>query len=125
MCSWLQSLLLNEEPVCARPPSKIGEYAELGDLTRASVKAEELEFLDVCKNRVEENRGKLKVLDINKVEKEMEVNKIDTLSSIIENLKGKFPGLIHMRIPVCNSASHLETDLDILCNNQHQHSHHC
>ena len=91
----------------------------------SSVKAEELEFLDVCKNRVEENRGKLKVLDINKVEKEMEVNKIDTLSSIIENLKGKFPGLIHMRIPVCNSASHLETDLDILCNNQHQHSHHC
>ena len=59
----------------------------------------------------------MKVVDINKVEKEMEVKKIDTLSSVIENLKGKSPGLIHMRIPVCNSASPLETDFDILCNN--------
>merc|ERR1711892_418150 len=41
---------------------------------------------------------------------------METLSSVIETLKGKFPGLVHMRIPVCNSAAPLETDFDILCN---------
>merc|ERR1712095_206646 len=30
-------------------------------------------------------------------------------------LKEKFPGLIHWRVPVCNSASPLETDFDIIC----------
>merc|ERR1712154_696056 len=30
-------------------------------------------------------------------------------------LKEKFPGLIHWRVPVCNSASPLETDYDIIC----------
>merc|ERR1712218_451266 len=29
---------VNGNPVCARPPNKIGEYAELGNVTRASVK---------------------------------------------------------------------------------------
>merc|ERR1712106_718959 len=110
------NVYINGEPICARPPNKIGEYAELGNVTRDSVKTDELEFLDVCKARVEENGGKLKVVDINKVEKEIEVKKIDTLSSVIENLKGKFPGLVHMRIPVCNSASPQESDFDILCN---------
>merc|ERR1712025_624619 len=33
---------------------------------------------------------------------------------VIEGLKDKFPGLIHMRIPVCNSAAPLETDFDIM-----------
>merc|ERR1712173_442641 len=28
----------------------------------------------------------------------------------------KFPGLVHMRIPICNSASPLEKDFDTLCN---------
>merc|ERR1711970_1040539 len=108
---------INGEPVCARPPNKIGEYAELGNVTRDSVKAEELEFLDTCKARMEGNGGKLQVLDINKAQKEIEVKKIETLSSVIENLKGKYPGLVHMRIPVCNSAAPLETDFDILCAN--------
>merc|ERR1712215_561630 len=30
--------------------------------------------------------------------------------------KEKFPGLVHMRVPVCNSAAPLETDFDIICN---------
>merc|ERR1711955_150724 len=47
----------NGNPICARPPSKIGEYAELGDVT----------------------------------------------------------SLVHMRVPICNSASPLETDFDIIC----------
>merc|ERR1711915_140950 len=32
------------------------------------------------------------------------------------SLKEKFPGLVHMRVPVCNSAAPLETDFDIICN---------
>jgi hypothetical protein len=39
---------------------------------------------------------------------------IVTLSSVIESLKEDFPGLHHMRIPVCNSASPTEADFDIL-----------
>merc|ERR1712168_1459117 len=50
---------LNGEPVCARPPNKIGEYAELGNVTRDSVKADELEFFDICKEKIQENGGKL------------------------------------------------------------------
>merc|ERR1712121_490913 len=79
---------VNDNPVCARPANKIGEYAELGDVTRASVKADEEEFL-----RVLESRAK-----------------------VIEGLKSTFPGLTHNRIPVCNSAAPLEPDFDTLCN---------
>merc|ERR1711881_374475 len=35
-------------------------------------------------------------------------------SKVIENMKEKFPGLVHMRVPVCNSAAPLETDFDII-----------
>ena len=38
---------VNGDPVCARPPNKIGEYAELGNVTRDSAKADEVEFLRV------------------------------------------------------------------------------
>merc|ERR1712121_337997 len=79
---------VNDNPVCARPANKIGEYAELGDVTRASVKADEEEFLRV----------------------------LETLSKVIEGLKSTFPGLTHNRIPVCNSAAPLEPDFDTLCN---------
>merc|ERR1712021_219360 len=82
---------VNGEPICARPPNKIGEYAELGNVTRDSIKEDEVE-----------------------VEKEVEVKEITTLSTVIDGLKEKFPGLYHMRIPVCNSASPLESDFDIL-----------
>merc|ERR1711874_665209 len=103
-------------PVCARPPNKIGEYAELGNVTRDSAKADEVEFLRVCKSRAEGNSGKLKVVDINKKESEVEVKEITSLSAVIEGLKAKYPGLVHMRVPVCNSAAPLETDFDIICN---------
>merc|ERR1712242_552721 len=85
---------VNGNPVCARPPNKIGEYAELGGVTRASVKADEEEFLRVLESRAKEG-GKTKV---------------------IEDLKATFPGLTHNRIPVCNSAAPLEPDFDTLCN---------
>merc|ERR1711874_590882 len=107
---------VNGDPVCARPPNKIGEYAELGNVTRDSAKADEVEFLRVCRSRAEGNGGKLKVVDINKKESEVEVKEITSLSAVIEGLKAKYPGLVHMRVPVCNSAAPLETDFDIICN---------
>merc|ERR1712000_717497 len=38
-----------------------------------------------------------------------------SLSNIMEELKADFPGLVHMRVPICNSAAPLETDFDIMC----------
>merc|ERR1712165_405012 len=106
---------VNGNPVCARPPNKIGEYAELGGVTRASVKADEEEFLRVLESRAKEG-GKIKVVDVNKKESEVEVKELTTLSKVIEDLKATFPGLTHNRIPVCNSAAPLEPDFDTLCN---------
>merc|ERR1712228_933364 len=106
---------VNGSPVCARPPNKIGEYAELGNITRDIVKASEEEFLKICKMRAEDNGGKLKAVDVSKNEVELEVKEIKSLSEVIEGLKEKFPGLVHMRIPVCNSAAPLESDFDTIC----------
>merc|ERR1712001_264695 len=94
------NVYINGEPVCARPPNKIGEYAELGDVNRDKVEEDELEFAKVLENRAADAEGKVKVVDINKVEKEVEMKEIVTLSSVIEGLKEDFPGLHHMRIPV-------------------------
>merc|ERR1711884_593055 len=106
---------VNGSPVCARPANKIGEYAELGNVTRASVKAEEVEFAAELKKRAESGGGKIKVVDVAKEESELEVKEMVTLHDVIEGLKEKFPGLTHNRIPVCNSASPLEPDFDALC----------
>merc|ERR1712158_60287 len=81
-----------------------------------SVKADELEFQKVVEGRAKENGGKLKYLTISKEEKEVEVKDLKTLSETIEGLKADFPGLVHMRVPVCNSAAPNEADLDIICN---------
>jgi len=53
-------------------------------------------------------------VDINKKEQEVEVNEILTLHQLMEELKTKYPGLTHNRIPVCNSAAPLESDFDTL-----------
>lgn len=106
---------VNGDPVCARPPNKIGEYAELGDVTRESVKSDEIEFLKVVKSKKDGNDGKLKIVDVYKNESEVEVKELVTLHAIIENLKKKFPGLVHQRIPVCNSAAPKECDFDTIC----------
>merc|ERR1711878_78273 len=110
------NVYVNGEPICARPPNKIGEYAELGNVTRDSVKADELEFQKVVEGRAKENGGKLKYFTISKEEKEVEVKDLKTLSETIEGLKADFPGLVHMRVPVCNSAAPNEADFDIICN---------
>merc|ERR1711972_1250678 len=108
------SVYVNGEPLCARPPNKIGEYAELGNVTRDSIKEQEVSFIKTCKERAEANGGKLKYVDINKNAKEIEVKSIKTLSATIEGLKEKYPGLVHWRVPVCNSGAPLETDFDIM-----------
>merc|ERR1712061_935858 len=107
---------VNGQPICARPPNKIGEYAELGAVTRDLIKADEAEFFKVVEGRVKENGGKLKFVTISKEEKEVEVKELKTLSEAMEAAKADFPGLVHWRVPVCNSASPLEADFDIICN---------
>ena len=106
---------VNGQPLCARPPNKIGEYAELGNVTRDKLKEDEAEFVRVCEGKMKDNADKLKYVDVNKKENEVEVKSIVTLHDVIEGLKEKFPGLVHMRIPICNSASPLEKDFDTLC----------
>merc|ERR1711990_636366 len=92
------TVYVNGEPLCARPPNKIGEYAELGNVTRDSIKEQEVSFIKTCKERAEANGGKLKYVDISKNAKEIEVKSIKTLSATIEGLKEKYPGLVHWRV---------------------------
>ena len=81
----------------------------------ASVKADEEEFVKVVEGRAKDT-GKIKVVDVNKKETELEVKGLISLSKVMEGLKAKFPGLTHNRIPVCNSAAPLEVDFDTICN---------
>merc|ERR1711992_406346 len=73
------------------------------------------EFLKQVEARKSANGGKLEVVDINKKKSEVEVKELKSLSQAIEGLKEKYPGLVHWRIPVCNSAAPKETDFDIIC----------
>merc|ERR1712241_761945 len=72
------------------------------------------EFLKQVEARKSANGGKLEVVDINKKKSEVEVKELKSLSQAIEGLKEKYPGLVHWRVPVCNSASPLESDYDIM-----------
>merc|ERR1712012_504037 len=108
------NVYVNGNPLCARPPNKIGEYAELGDVTRDLIKADEVEFQKVIEGRTKEGEGKLKYVDINKKDLEDEGKELKTLSEVIEGGKADFPNLVHMRVPVCNSAAPLEADFDII-----------
>merc|ERR1712203_365817 len=110
------NVYVNGTPICARPPNKIGEYAELGAVTTAALNADEPEFMRVVEGRMKENADKLKYVDISKKEHEIEVKDLKTLDNVIEGLKESFPGLVHMRVPVCNSAAPNEADFDIICN---------
>ena len=82
----------------------------------ASVKSDEEEFVKVLESRAKNGEGKLKIVEVTKVEKEVEVKELITLSKVMEGLKEKYPGLTHNRIPVCNSAAPLEQDFDTICN---------
>merc|ERR1719290_226967 len=79
------------------------------------VETDEEEFAKVIEGRIKENGGKLKHVDINKKDLEVEVKKLETLAQVMESLKGDYPGLEHLRIPVCNSAAPNEADFDTIC----------
>merc|ERR1712165_84836 len=49
-------------------------------------------------------------------EHEVEAKSIVSLHDVVEQVKEKFPGLVHVRVPVCNSAAPLEGDFDTLVN---------
>merc|ERR1712115_459675 len=106
------SVYVNGEPLCARPANKIGEYAELGDITAAMIAEDEAEFAKMCENRAAENGGKLKYVDINKVEKEIEAKDIKPLTAVYDAAKEKFPGLFTLSLPVYNSGAPLDKDFD-------------
>merc|ERR1711962_433050 len=109
------NVYVNGTPICARPPNKIGEYAELGAVTTAALNADEPEFMRVVEGRMKENADKLKYADISKKEHEIEVKDLKTLDNVIEGLKESFPGLVHLRVPVCNSAAPSIADFDTIC----------
>merc|ERR1712177_82133 len=111
------NVYVNGTPICARPPNKIGEYAELGAVTTAALNADEPEFMRVVERRMKENADKLKYVDISKKEHEIEVKDLKTLDNVIEGLKESFPGLVHLRVPVCNSAAPSIADFDTICEN--------
>merc|ERR1712112_199478 len=108
------TVYINGEPVCARPPNKIGEYAELGNVTSKQLEEDEAEFVRVCEGQMKANDNKVKVVDVNKQEKEIEVKTIVTLQESIAALLEEFPGLVHIRVPICNSASPNEVDFDTI-----------
>merc|ERR1712117_41276 len=111
------NVYVNGTPICARPPNKIGEYAELGAVTTAALNADEPEFMRAVEGRMKENADKLKYVDISKKEHEVEVKDLKTLENVIEGLKEAFPGLVHLRVPVCNSAAPSIADFDTICEN--------
>merc|ERR1711953_343183 len=108
------NVYVNGDPICARPPNKIGEYAELGNFTADVLGKDEPEFLRVLEGRAKDN-GKLKIIDISKKETEVEVKDLKTLDTVIEEAKADFPGLQLIRVPVCNSAAPNEVDFDTIC----------
>merc|ERR1712053_62388 len=73
-------------------------------------------FMRVVEGRMKENADKLKYVDISKKEHEIEVKDLKTLDNVIEGLKESFPGLVHLRVPVCNSAAPSIADFDTICN---------
>merc|ERR1712088_251309 len=109
------NVYVNGDPICARPPNKIGENAELGAVTADQLGKDEPEFLRVLEGRAKDT-GKLKIIDISKKEKEVEVKDLKTLDSAINDAKADFPALEFIRVPVCNSAAPNEVDFDIICN---------
>merc|ERR1712130_677417 len=52
------TVYINGEPVCARPPNKIGEYAELGNVTSKQLEEDEAEFVRVCEGQMKANDNK-------------------------------------------------------------------
>merc|ERR1712193_527846 len=77
---------VNGEPLCARPPNKIGEYAELGNVTRDAVKEDETEFVKMLQGKAQDG-AKLKYVDVGKKEHEVEAKSIVSLHDVVEKVK--------------------------------------
>merc|ERR1711953_793534 len=75
----------------------------------------EMSLVSLLKKKAEDDGGKLKVVDVSKKESEIEAKEIMSLTEVIAGVKEKFPGLNHVRIPICNSANPLDRDFDALC----------
>eukprot|EP00092_Neocalanus_flemingeri_P007848 GFUD01008473.1.p1 GENE.GFUD01008473.1~~GFUD01008473.1.p1 ORF type:complete len:486 (-),score=115.48 GFUD01008473.1:213-1670(-) len=108
------SVYVNGSPMCARPPNKIGEYAELGNITSDMLENDEVEFVNELKSRAEANGGKIKYQDCLKTALEIEAKEIIAMKTVVDNLKKKFPGLVLKRAPVCNSGSPRDSDYDLI-----------
>ena len=105
----------NGEPMCARPPNKIGEFVELDIFSRDELKAQEVAFKKVLADRVEKNDKKIKYQDVNKRDYEVPLKSdLKSLSEVIEDVKKDFPGLVHLRVPIGNSPSPSEAAFDII-----------
>merc|ERR1711974_592382 len=86
-----------------------------GNVTRDAVKEDETEFVKMLQGKAKDG-AKLKYVDVGKKEHEVEAKSIVSLHDVVEKVKEKFPGLVHVRVPVCNSAAPLEGDFDTLVN---------
>merc|ERR1712079_363269 len=62
-------------------------------------------FLGEVEARKSMNDGKLKVVDINKKQSEVEVKELKSLSQVVEGLKEKFPGLVPASTPPSSSTT--------------------
>jgi len=109
------SLYLNGSPVCARPANKIGEYAELGDITAETVNKQEEEFLGIVRDRAGDCKGKVQYMDVHKAELEVDCKEILSLGEVIKQLQSTYTGLKHVRVPVCNSGPPTNADFDRIC----------
>merc|ERR1712241_1398282 len=70
-------------PMCARPPNKIGEYAELGNVTAEDLEVDEKEFLRVVNSRIKNADGKLEYVDVDKKKHTVEVKQVITLTAVV------------------------------------------
>jgi len=108
------SLYLNGSPVCARPCNKIGEYAELGNVTAQQLEKDEEELLGVVEERAQEAGGKVNYQDVHKAQLEVECKELISLGTAIQELQKTYTGLRHIRVPVCNSGSPNPADFDAM-----------
>ena len=77
---------------------QIGEYAELGNVTKELVENQEVEFTNEIKARAEANGGKIKYVDCVKAEHEVEAAEVMSQKDVIKGLQSKYSGLIFLRL---------------------------
>ena len=71
---------------------QIGEYAELGNVTREMVESQEQEFAKEIKSRAEAAGGKLKYQTCTKAQEEVAAEEILSQKKVVDGLKSKYPG---------------------------------